>query len=509
MKKARRLIPLATAALMALSSVPAMAESTEAATDYYGNDVSEPVELTLYYVGGEYGDEQMIWDAVNEKLQAKINATINFKSLSLSDYTTNYSLLLAGGESIDMIYTSNWCYYTDEAGKGAFLEITDDMLSQYMPQTKETQVQTTFDQSKIDGKLYYVPANKVGYGHPCVVIRGDLREKYGLEALTSIDDLYTYMADVAADADSGVTYAYNASINGKKLEEMIACTGNDMIKVADYFYYTYEEGKTEYTADDIYFLYDTDAYKEYAAEMIACAQAGDWSMSSINNQTDVKDSFLNGTSAVYVENLGTVSSVASSVEKSNPDWKPEVYDLNLDKVSVAAYDTDGYAIPYSSKNAERALMALDLMKNDPEIYTILRYGIPDYHITLNEDGTWSQAENYGTWSYGAAVSWGLKNTNLEMDQEGTFPTQLELMATYAEISVDSPTAGFSFSTTNVSDAWASLSEVYTQYIPLLQLGLTDDVDSWLAEFDSMAEAAGLEEVKAELASQLTAYFENK
>ena len=223
----------------------------------------------------------------------------------------------------------------------------------------------------------------------------------------------------------------------------------------------------------------------------------------------MQDSFLNGTSAVYIENLGTCGNVANSVLQSNPDWKPEVYDLNLDKVSTAGYDADGYAVPYTSKHMDRALMALDVMKNDPDAYVAIRYGLPGYHITINDDGTWSQAEHYGTWSYGAAPSWGLKNTMLEMDQQGTFPTVIELMATWGEISVDSPTVGFAFSTTNIADAWANLSEVYTQYIPLLQLGLVDDIDGWLAEFMSMADSAGLQEVKDSVAAQLTAYFENK
>lgn len=506
MKKTHKLIPLTLAALTALCSVPAMAET---AKEYNGVDVSEPVELTLYYVGNEYGDEQMIFDAVNEVMQEKINATINFKALSMSDYSTNYSLLLAGGESIDLIYTSGWCFYTDEAGKGAFLEITEDMIKEYMPMTYESQAEASYQQGMIDGKLYYMPCSKIGYGHPCVVIRGDLREKYGLDELSSLEDLYTYMAKVAEDPDSGVAFAYNASMNGKKLQDLIACTGNNLINVNDYFYYRYEEGKTDYSADDIFFLYESDEFKEFAAQMKECAAAGDWSMSSINNQTDVKDSMLNGTSAVYIENLGTCGAVANSITQSNPEWKPEIYDLNMDKVSTAVYDGDGYAVPYTSKNPERALMALDILKNDPDVYVTVRYGIPDYHITLNDDGTWSQAEHYGTWSYGAAVSWGLKNSVLEMDQSNTFPTQIEIMDEWKQISVDSPTVGFAFSTTNISDAWASLSEIYTQYIPLLQLGLTDDIDSWLDEFYTMADAAGLPEIKEEVAAQLNAYFESK
>ena len=509
-KRLAGILPAVAAAAMVFSGVPAMAEeSSEAATDYYGNDVSEHVDLTLYYVGNDYGDEQMVFDAVNKILEKEVYATITFKALSLSDYATNYSLLLAGGEDVDLIYTSNWCFYVDEAGQGAFNEITDDMISKYMPQTYAAQGKASYEQGMIDGKLYYVPANKIGYLHPVVAIRGDLRKKYNMDPLESIDDLYAYMAAIAADPDSGVQYAYNASQNGQFLEDMIAVTGNNLIKVNDYFYYQYEEGKTDYSADDVFFLYDSDFYKEFAQEMKTAAEAGDWSMSSINNQTDVRDSFLNGTSAVYIQNLGTAGGACNSMLQTNPDWEPELYDLNMDKVSIGAYDSDGYAVPYTSKNPERALMALDVLKNNKEAYTDIRYGIPGYHITRNDDGTWSQAEHYGTWSYGAAPSWGLKNTTLEMDQQGTFQTQLDIMDKWKEISVQSPTVGFAFSTTDVSDAWAAMTDVKTQYVPLLQLGLADDIDSTIAELDAQAQAAGIDEIKQAMADQLTAYFSEK
>lgn len=476
---------------------------------YNGVDVSEPVTLTMYYVGDAYGDEEMIFSALNAIMEEKINATINFKSISLSDYQTNYSLLLAGGDPIDLIYTSNWCFYADEAGKGAFLEITNEMIETCMPETAKVQSEGSIDLGKIDGKLYYIPCDKVGYGHNVVLIRGDLREKYELDKLETLDDLYTYMSAVAADEDSGVRYAYNASIEGKRLESIICDTYNNLIPLGgtdDFFVYKYNE---TITSDDILFVYETDEFKEYAQKMKEWSSEGFWSLSSINNQTDTKDSFLNGTSATYLQNLGSVGNIASSVEKSNPEWMPELYDINLDKVSLRTYDSDGYAVPYTSQNPERALMALDILKNDKEAYTIARYGIEDYHITLNDDGTWSQAENYGTWSYGAAISWGLKNTGLEMNQEGTFADQIALTNTFTEISLDNPTDGFTFSTTNVADQWANLRETWTTYVPILQLGLTDDVDGWLDGFLTNAEASGLEQIKEELAKQLNEYLADK
>ena len=508
MKRNSKLLALLLVLMMALGMMSTFAEGKT----YGGNDVSEHVDLVLYYVGNPIGDEEMVFAKVNEIMNEKINATITFKALDMGSYAQKYDLLLAGREEIDLIYTSGWCYYIDEAGKGAFVEITDEMIEKYMPETYASQAKGSYTQGIIDGKLYYMPACKIGFGHINALIRGDLREKYGLEPLKTPDDLTAYMKAVAADKESGVAYAYNASMDGKYLQNIYYIASNNLLTVdnSNYFYYEYVDGKTEYSADDVKFIYETDEFKAFAKQQKKLAALGLWSRSSISNQTDVKDSFLNGTSAVFLNNLGTVGNVAASALKANPEWKPEIYDLCLDKVSIATYDNDGYAITYKSKNVERALMALDVLKNDTTAYVSIRYGIPGYHIELNEDGTYRKTENYGNghWSYGAAPSWGLKNTILEMDEEGIFPTVPELMKTYREISVDSPTATFAFSTTEISDAWSAMGEVYTQYIPSVQLGLIDDLDDWLEEFEAEAEAAGIDEIKAAIAEQLTEYFAN-
>jgi len=473
---------------------------------YNGIDISEHVTLTMYYVGDIYGDEDMIFNAINEIMEEEINATIEFNSISLSDYQSNYSLLLKHGYPIDLIYTSGWCYYTEEAAKGAFYEITDEMIAAYMPETAKTQSVGSINKGKIDGKLYYVPCDNIGYVHNIVLIRGDLREKYGLGELKSLDDLHTYMSAVVSDPDADVSYAYNASLNANKVEALVCITCNNFITIGgtnNNFVYQYSE---DITADDILFLYETDEFREFAHTMREWYSEGLWSVNPINNRTNVKSSFLNGTSAVFIGNLGICGNVKSIVNKNNPEYKPEIYDINQDKVIYKAYECDGYAVPYTSNNPERALMALDIMKNNKEVYTIARYGIEDYHITLNDDRTWSQIENDNAKSYDTSLSWGLKNSRMEMEQKNTFADQIILAKTYSEISVDNPTGSFKFSTSNVIDHWTALEEVWNTYIPTLQLGLADDVDGWLNSFLLNAEACNINEIKEDLARQLNEYL---
>ena len=163
MKTRKKVLSMLLAGAMLLTGFSgfAMTGSCEesAALEYNGQDVSEPVELVCYYIGDKAADQDLVLEKVNEILKEKINATLVLKNLSLSDYTTKYSLTIAGGEAVDLMYTSTWAYYQSEANKGAFAEITDEVLENYMPLHKEYQSEASWGQAKIGDHIYFVPVN--------------------------------------------------------------------------------------------------------------------------------------------------------------------------------------------------------------------------------------------------------------------------------------------------------------------------------------------------------------
>jgi putative aldouronate transport system substrate-binding protein len=77
------------------------------------------------------------------------------------------------------------------------------------------------------------------------------------------------------------------------------------------------------------------------------------------------------------------------------------------------------------------------------------------------------------------------------------------------VSVQTPTAGFVFDTSNVKTEMANLSNIQLKYLPLLEIGLVGSVDSTIAEYTAQAKTAGLEKVETELRAQLDAYFAAK
>lgn len=486
------------------------AAQTPEGQTYNGQDVSEPVELVMYYIGDKPEDEEKVLGEINKVLQEKINATLVLKNLSMSDYSTKYSLTLAGGEDVDMIYTSTWAFYQSEANKGAFAEVTDQVRADYMPLTMANQAEAAWGQAKINGKVYFVPGNMANVSMNAFLIRGDLREKYGLEPLDSIEDLEAYYTAVANDPDSGVQFPYAASQNNAEGRYAMLFSGNDFVRIegsiADYITYKYSE---DFTADDLVWLYDTQEYVEYAKQMKEWADKGFWSKSAIANATDTKDAFLNGTSASYVWNLGTVGAAASQMEGEHPEWKPEIYDITPDAHRYfAAYTGDGVAVTANSKHQDRAFMAIDLLKFDPDLYYLMRHGIEGVHYEKTSDTTWMPATDMAKYPYGTGFSWGFKNSGLDLTREDQNAYQTEIGKRWTEGAVESPTAAFSFDDTNVKNELANLKNVYTQYIPLLDLGLVEDVDATLAEFHKQAQAAGMDKVLEEVKTQLAAYLDS-
>ena len=61
------------------------AASAESGLTYNGQDVSEPVELVMYYIGDKTEDEDLVLAEINKILKEKINATLVLKNMSFSD----------------------------------------------------------------------------------------------------------------------------------------------------------------------------------------------------------------------------------------------------------------------------------------------------------------------------------------------------------------------------------------------------------------------------------------
>ena len=183
----------------ALAGLPdKLSDGVVAATpEMYSNiDLSSPYTVHMYLVGDTPNDWKDVLAEINKYLEP-FNTTLDVTFMSWADYGTMYSLVLAGGEEIDCIYTAPWCYMFTEAAKGSFKVLSDDFVSKYMPLTAKYQDPKSFKESTVNGQLVAIPSNNETAQNKIVAIRQDIADKYGIKELKNWDDYMNYMLTVA------------------------------------------------------------------------------------------------------------------------------------------------------------------------------------------------------------------------------------------------------------------------------------------------------------------------
>ncbi|MBW7453287.1 extracellular solute-binding protein [Paenibacillus sepulcri] len=471
-------------------------------------DLSEHVTLKMVMLGDADPDMQLVDDEINKLLERDLNASIEVEIISLSDYQQRYPLIFATGEPVDLIYTGDWALYDQEASKGAFAEVTEDILKTYMPMTWEAQDPASFDQAKIDGKAYFVPISLTPFpSAQGVLIRGDLREKYNLPEIKTVDDLEAYYNAVAENEDG--IFAYAASQNNDQIKGLLLDTMNELVSSANTeFFHVYKgAGPDDVSADDLQLKYDSTYYEDYVKKMKVWADKGFWSKTAVSNSTSPRDAFENGTSASLVWNIGTLAVTQQTVEKKNPEWKPEIYDITTGKtLMLAKYTSDGMAVPAQSKHQERAFMALDKFKYDEEYNNLFRLGIKGKHWNPVGDDQWEPGPDQEKYRFGSSGTWGLKGAH-----ERTAVTQppiVKVISDERKTRAARPVfLNLRLDDSDITNEMATVSNVKIKYAPLLELGLVKDVDSWLAEFRAELKKAGLEKISEAVKSQFSEYLD--
>ena len=490
-----------------LDSLPAaVGEGTITATpEMYSNiDLSEPYTVNMYLIGDTPNDWDRVLELANEYLEP-FNTSLNVTIMSWSDYQTMYSLVLAGGEQVDLIFTAPWCYMYTEAAKGSFYELTDEFIANNMPLTNKYQAAESWDETTISGKTIAVPSNVASPMGKIVAIRQDLADKYGISELTTWEDYMNFCQTIAEQEtpQSGI-YAMPASGNNSELWDVYRQQYDTFAAVSSgnvVMYYQYD-GEIP-AKEDIKLVCELDYFRDFAHDMKTLADAGAWSRSALTNTVTDDDAFgnLQGASIAWNTSVFTYMEQAEKTE----GVQCTAYDITQDHlVGAEAYSNNDMAITAGSQNPERAAMVLDLMKFDTYLNKLLLLGIEGEHYSINEQNEYTELENSTNYAaFSTSVSWAIKNGDLT---EGGVPEREKAITNaWEERVVMNPTITFVFDDTNVKSYMSAVDSVLADYIPMLQLGLVDDVDATIDECVQKCYDAGLQNIYDEFYTQYDAW----
>ncbi len=487
---------------------------TATATATPAIDTSAEVHLYGYLLGAALPGMPDVMTALNAKLKADINATMEINYIGWSDLTSKYPLILAAGENVDWIYTAAWCQMATQSAKGAFMEMTPELYATYMPlhwaKIKDT---TAIKECSINGKDYMIPTSTPDKKVPVVLYRKDLATKYGIGDLTKFSDIEPFLAAVKKNDPDMVpinmdsTYDLGTPLFNLFTEANDVMTDITMVTGSGcglYYKIFDKDGALYQISSDTAML---PGLTTAAQTMKKWYDAGYINHDAFANKVRSKESLVAGKSAVAFGNsIDVQGNLTSAKEAGMEIGIIPILGGASGKNAANAYTNNGVAIAAKSKNWERALMAMDLIMEEESYVDLVYYGEQDKNYKLTADGkldytgidaTLYPVDQAGFWFvdkdyFKPSTSWTEGYTALQSKVPGYIATDT--------------LAAFSPDLTNVKSQIANLNQVLTQYLNPIDLGAVSNVDEAFKTLDKNLNSAGIADVNTELSKQIEAYL---
>ncbi len=450
-------------------------DKSDASTSSNGDTTN----LVWYMIGTPQKDQDKVMEKVNEYTKDKIGVTVDLRMVDWGDYGQKMQVITSSGEPYDICFASD---YALNAQKGAYLEITDDLLNN-AKELKETIDPLFLEGASINGKLYGIPANKEVGQQLGWAYNAKMAKELGIDMtnVKTLEDLEPILEKVKKEkpelkmpmaAGSGffpyMPYDY---LLGENLPFGISLEG-DTTKVVN----IYEQEDVKKTLQTL---------RRYYQKGLVHAQAA--------TDTDPHD--------MKVENwfVRKEQYAPGAVESWSQNAGYEIgYSAMHDPLTINNSVTGSVmAISASSKNPEKAMEFLNLLNTDEYLRNLIDKGIEGEHYTSNDNGTISKTDKSDLYTM---PSWALGNVFNVKPWDTDPEDKIEQYKNFNEAAVASPTLGFYPDTTNVSTQIATLANVVQEFKAPLFTGSVD-TDKYLNELNKKLKASGLDDVIAEIQKQ--------
>ena len=478
---------------------------------------------------GKQANSDKVWAAFNEQLQQYVpNTTVEFIDVPFEEYSEKFSQVLASGEGVDLAWTG-WLINKPQNIADGNLMPLDDLLAEYGQGIVDILGENVVEihRNADDGKLYYLPSwqGLVGDRRGWLVVTeiaelaGDTwiedteaalnkwRNNYseGTEAFQAVLDQATkYLAaakeagKLGAGINTGRVFGWSM-YNGTRSNPGV---GGSEIGIPF-------EDNTFTVIDGV----ASEHYKLYAKTMADWYKEGYIRSDIMSVDTSTLTTPKNGeiTDTTYVFSCDPYLTEADQ-EAAIADAGMDMTYLPIEENAYLILGGDtSYAIPYCADEPERAMMVLNAIYSQPDLYNTLIYGIEGEDYTKNADGTittsYVGASPTADDSYGIQ-RWIIGSCKNALINNGTDPNYYADLEALEETARVNPFLNFTFDRTNVEGICASILNVYYEYGPQLDNGVAGD--NWEELYNNYMAArkdAGIEELVTEFQNQLNAYIE--
>ena len=119
----------------------------------------EPYEVVieLMTMGGELADIPLVEEALNAITVPEINCKVSILHVGVAEHANKMSMMIAGGEKLDLCMAGITTRVTGMANDGMLLEL-DELVQEYGPDLVEM-FGDDLKAGEVNGHLYAIPAN--------------------------------------------------------------------------------------------------------------------------------------------------------------------------------------------------------------------------------------------------------------------------------------------------------------------------------------------------------------
>jgi putative aldouronate transport system substrate-binding protein len=330
-----------------------------------------PVTLTLTYRAQPQPDLKLVEAELNKLLQARISTAVKLNPIDPSAWDDRIKLMVAGGEKLDLVFTANWTnnYYQNVA-QGNFIPL-DDLLPRYAPKLLASMTPEVWDGASIKGHIYGVP-NQILFAQPWgVYFRKDLVEKYkfDISKVKEYVDIEPFLKQIK-EGEPGITPIYS---NDKRDGQTFRAEDYNFELVGSNTGIAIREDDPNLKAFNVF---ATPEYKQTIEMARRWYLAGYYDQDPLP-ESDAAAAFKAGKFALGLH-LVPPGNEASLKSRFGWDFVQQPITKQL-FITTGRVTSNMLAISRTSQNPERAMMLLELLNSDKEVFNTLANGIEGKH----------------------------------------------------------------------------------------------------------------------------------
>lgn len=515
----RRNIIRAGAALLAVGVSAGMLSACTAGN---GEQSSGTAEITMLVLGDKptNGRVEAMLEKLNERLAEEVGATLDLYYVEWADWQTQYNVqLLSGDSNIDLITTAtDWLFAWENAEKGAFLPLSEEMLQEHAPKTwEQVEADGHWDLTKLDdGQIYFIPEdNFTQWTNHGFFYRGDWAAEAGFEngEITAFEDFTTYFQwvkenkpeaypwDVAGTNEAALTGYLQGHTDLQTIQQISAG-----------IYYPFQTSESDpYTVTSWYM--EGDELLEAAELAKEWNDIGVWREDALNYDGDTRELFYSGLSGADQHHTQTfVGGIVHNMNERQPGSDPKFFYWGQENGNYFRdiFTHGAMAVSATSANPEKALEVYDMLRNDEESYRLINYGIEGTDYVITDDGKLDNPEGYdpSTDALGANF-WAGRMDEYELPRVTDAENKQELYDQLDAEAKDYPYSTLLFNKDAIDPTLAAMGAVFSEYIPQLQYGKFDDPEAAIEEMRQKLRDAGYEDALASVQADMDAWAETQ